>query len=198
MLITSSTQYIKKLCHLLRKSFYNHELFGRCFECNFTQTNLTLFSFYSDIALIKLRVPVKFSEYIQPILMSDSIDPTLIGKDVISMGYGIKNLLVDGIPENLQYTTFKITNFLKCVPESMKSISKFGLVCAQKFHGRLCHGDIGGPFVSPDTGKLLGVAISAPGRECEVGRWQSFADIAAYNKWIEGIIYLESGLRLHY
>lgn len=154
--------------------------------------------FSSDIALIKLRVPVKFSEYIQPIQLSDSIIPTLIGKDVTSMGYGIKNLIVDGIPESLQYTTFKITDFQKCVPESMKSISKFGLVCAQVVQGRLCYGDIGGPFVSPDTGKLVGVAISSAGGECEVGRWQSFADIAAYNKWIEGVIYLESRVRLHY
>lgn len=154
--------------------------------------------FSSDIALIKLRVPVKFSNFIQPILLTDSIIPTVIGKDVISMGYGLKNLIVDGIPENLQYTTFRITNFQKCVPESMKSISKIGLVCAQVVQGRLCYGDIGGPFVSPDTGKLLGIAISSAGGDCVVGRWQSFSDIATYSKWIEGMIYVESQTRLHY
>lgn len=159
---------------------------------------LTFLIYCSDIALIKLRVPVKFSEYIQPIQLTDSILPTFIGNDVISMGLGVKHLVIDGMPEVLQYTTFNVTNLEKCVPALMRSISKLGLVCAQVVQGRLCYGDIGGPVVSPDTGKLLGIAISATDNECEVSQWQSFADIASYDQWIEGTIYVESRMRLNY
>lgn len=152
---------------------------------------------YSDIALIQLPFPLKYTQYIKPIQLSDSIIPTVIGKNVITMGFGLKHLLVDGIPEILQYTTFGITNYQKCAPDAFKN----GVVCAmadQVKPGRLCYGDLGAPFVSPDTGKLVGIAISAMHHDCEVGRWQSFTDIVTYNKWIEGTLYVVAQERLEY
>lgn len=123
--------------------------------------------------------------------------PTLIGKRVTAMGYGLKNLIFEGLPDNLQYTEFAITNFEKCVANAT-SINKSGVVCAMVQQGRLCYGDIGSPLVSPESGKLVGIAVTSSWHDCEVGRWQSFTDINSYNKWIEGKIYVVSRMRLDY
>lgn len=130
--------------------------------------------------------------------MSDTNAPTAISKDVITMGYGLKNLIFEGIPDNLQYTKFKVAELNGCVrsPNAVKSIRRDSVVCGIVVQGRLCHGDIGSPLVSPETGKLVGIAISAGENDCEVSRWQSFSGISVYKNWIEGTIYVDSRTRL--
>lgn len=108
------------------------------------------------------------------------------------MGYGLTNLIFDGVPENLQYTKFKVTELHMCAPKAVKSIRNYGLVCGINVQGRLCHGDIGGPLVSPDTGTLVGIAISSTWNDCEVNRFQSFTGIVAYSKWIQGTLLIET------
>lgn len=150
------------------------------------------FHFSSDIALIKLPTPVEFSEFIQPIELS--VAPINLGKDVISMGYGLVNLIVDGIPENMQYTNFKMTELRKCAPNAEKPFGRVGVICANVIQGRLCHGDMGAPLVSPDTGKLVGIAISSTSNNCEVSLVQSFIDISAHRIWIESTIFWQPRL----
>lgn len=128
--------------------------------------------------------------------MSDSLAPVNFGKDVITMGYGLKNLIFEGVPENLQYTHFKIFDLRNCAPNALKSIRKNGVLCAIIIQGRLCYGDMGGPLVSPDTGKLIGLAISSTWHDCEISRPQSFIGISNYYKWIASIIFVFSQTRL--
>lgn len=145
---------------------------------------------FSDIATIKLPKPVQFSKYIQPIELSDSTAPSAISKDLVTLGYGLKNLIFEGIPDNLQYATFRAAELSECVqsPSAVKSIRKNGVVCGFVVQGRLCFGDIGAPLQSLETGKLVGIAISSGGHDCEVSRFQSFSGIAVHKKWIEGEI----------
>lgn len=112
------------------------------------------------------------------------------------MGYGLTNLIFDGVPSHLQYTTFKVTELHMCAPNAVKSIRKHGVVCTVKVEGRLCHGDMGAPLVSPDFGTLIGIAISSTWHDCEVSRYQSFIGIVAYNKWIQGILLVETQTHL--
>lgn len=139
--------------------------------------------FYSDIALVKLPSPVKFSDYVQTIALSNV--PTTISKDVITMGYGLVKTNV--LPQNLQYTKLKTIDMLLCTESTHNLISKYSVVCANGTQASLCAGDKGGPLVSATTGKLVGTAIFTS-RDCKEGLPQGFAGIFAYTEWIDGVI----------
>lgn len=126
--------------------------------------------------------------------------PIATGIDAITMGYGLKNLIIDGIPKNLQHTKFRLTDLRKCAPNVLTKIRKNGVVCGNVLQGRLCYGDVGSPLISMDTGRLIGIAISSNWQDCEVNRPQSFIGVSAYFKWIETIIFVfsQSQTRLDY
>lgn len=142
------------------------------------------FYFYSDIAIIKLPSPVKPSDYVQPIQLAPV--PITPGSNVITTGYGLVKTKV--LPHNLQYTKFNVIDTKNCVKEieTHKLISKYSIACAKGISSSLCIGDVGGPLVSVDTGKLVGVAIFTY-RDCEVGP-QGFTGIYAYREWIDGVV----------
>ena len=140
-------------------------------------------SFFSNIGLIKLPSAVVLSDYVQPIPLSCA--PTPIGADAIAMGFGfLKN---DQMPQNLQFTKLKTVGLQECKQDTQKLISKNGIVCASETNTVLCHGDLGDPLVSSDTGKLIGVTIYALG-DCQVGDPQGFIGISAYIEWIGDVI----------
>lgn len=127
---------------------------------------------------------MKISDYVQPIQLSSV--PIAPGANVITTGYGFVKTKV--LPHNLQHTKFNIIDMHKCVKDidMNKLISKHSVVCAKGIQSSLCIGDVGGPLVSADTGKLVGLAIFTY-RDCEVGP-QGFTGIYAYLEWIEGVI----------
>lgn len=140
---------------------------------------------------------MEFSKFVQPIKLSDSVAPINLGKGAITAGYGLVNLILNGIPENLQYAKFKITETRKCGPIAEKA-RRFGVICGNVIQGRLCHGDRGNPLVSPETGRLVGIAIPSTWHDCEINRPQNFIGISAYYKWIEATIFVHSQTRLDY
>lgn len=143
---------------------------------------VSLFNFYSDIGLIKLRSPVQFSDYVQPIRLSTK--PTTANTNAIVLGYG--RVSPNIYPENLQFTNFKTLDLQECLKKTYNLTSKNSLVCAKGVQSSLCTGDIGDPLVSADTGKLIGVAIYI-GKDCELNRPQGFTGITSYINWIEGV-----------
>lgn len=143
---------------------------------------ISLFS--SDIALLKLPSPVRFSEYIKPIVL-----PTLSiasGMEVIAMGYGMANLASKVFPKNLQYTTLRTVGLQECAPVKPNLVPKDTLICAKDAKATICLGDGGGPLVSPKTNKLVGIAVSS-WDNCEFGP-QGFTSTTAYLGWINGIM----------
>lgn len=112
--------------------------------------------------------------------------PITTGANVVTTGYGLVKTKV--LPHNLQYTKFNTIDMQNCVKEIdlHKLISKYSLVCAKGVQSSLCIGDVGGPLVSADTGKLVGIGIFTY-RDCEVGP-QGFTGIYPYIEWIEGVI----------
>lgn len=136
----------------------------------------------SDIALIKLPLPVQFSKYIRPIQLSPVLPK--IGMDAITAGYGLVDVKL--FPHNLQYTKFKIIDLNECIPNAQNFTPKHSRICAKDTRSRLCFGDVGGPLVF--DGKLIGFAIYTHG-DCEVGT-QGYTGIFAYIKWIENVMKL--------
>lgn len=47
-------------------------------------------------------------------------------------------------------------------------------------------GDVGGPLVLADSGKLIGIASYA-NRNCKLGHLHGFIDVSAYIEWIEEV-----------
>lgn len=141
------------------------------------------FDFYSDIALIKLPSTVQFSDYIKPVSLSAL--PTIPGSDVTVTGYGLVKPKL--FPQNLQYASLKTVDLQECELNEHNSLAKDSIICTKGGRSRLCLGDGGGPLISDENGKLIGVAIFTWG-ECEQGGPQGFTGVLPYLDWINGLI----------
>lgn len=139
-------------------------------------------NFYSDIALIKLPSPVQFSDYIKPIALSSV--PTATDTDVTITGYGLVKPKI--FPQNLQYANLKTVDVQECELNAHNSVAKDSIVCTRGTQSRLCWGDGGGPLVSTDSNKVVGVAIFTWG-DCEDGP-QGFTSVVPYLEWINGLM----------
>lgn len=138
--------------------------------------------FDSDIALVRLPSPVKFTDYVQPITLST--EPITADANVIALGYGLVSFNV--YPQNLQFSNMKTIGLQECIKNTYNVTLKNGFVCAKGAETSLCVGDVGAPLVSADTGNLVGVAIYIGG-DCELNRPEGFTGIIPYIKWIEGV-----------
>lgn len=86
----------------------------------------------------------------------------------------------------LQYSQMQTIEMQKCIADTQYLISKNSVVCAVGTQSSICKGDLGGPLVSANTGKLIGIATFVDA-DCEVGRRQGFTGVSAYIQWIEGV-----------
>lgn len=88
--------------------------------------------------------------------------------------------------KTLQHTKMQTLELQQCIANTQYLISKNSVVCALSEQSGICHGDLGGPLVSANTGKLVGIATYVD-KDCEVGHRQGFTGVSAYMQWIDGV-----------
>lgn len=146
-------------------------------------------SLSSDVALIKLPLSEKHSEYIHTARLS--CVPTPIGSDAITMGFGRVSATDNIFATTLQYTELKTIDLEECVPNALDfhtlTDATNSFICANGSTTSLCTGDKGAPLVSIKTGKLIGMANYADAN-CTLGSPHGFTGIRSYIQWIEGVI----------
>lgn len=162
--------------------------FKKCLSF-FTNINSNNLSFFvnSDIALIKLPEPVKFSDVIKPIPLACSSTKNM---DVIAIGNG-KTGDNRGIASILQYTELKTISTLSCLKTFPFLIFRRSVVCAKGVEKKsTCQGDSGGPLVTPNN-SLIGLTSLGSPRGCEYGAPQVYTRISQYLKWIKEVAGVE-------
>lgn len=125
---------------------------------------------------------MQFSDYVQPIHLS--FEPTTAEMNALTMGYGLVSF--NEFAQNLQYTNMETVDLKECLSKKYNLTSKNSLVCAKGTQSSLCIGDVGGPLVSIDTGKLIGISIYIGG-DCELNRPEGFTGIIPYIEWIKEV-----------
>ncbi|NP_001086517.1 coagulation factor II, thrombin S homeolog precursor [Xenopus laevis] len=151
-----------------------------------------------DIALIQLKRPVAFSNYIHPVCL-----PT---KDIVvkllSAGYkgrvtGWGNLQetwsagAQNLPQTLQQINLPIVDQETCKSSTKIKITD-NMFCAgyspeDSKRGDACEGDSGGPFVmkDPDTGRWVQLGIVSWGEGCDRdGKYGFYVHLHRLRKWL--------------
>lgn len=117
-------------------------------------------TFMNDIAVLRLKRPVKFDEYIRPVCLPERDDESYFGKNAVATGWGTQTF---GGPysEVLREVKLVVWNNTECDNRFAQPITEVFL-CAgpKKRQGDACQGDSGGPLMVQSTSKqwiLVGV-----------------------------------------
>ena len=139
-----------------------------------------------DIALIRLKQPLQFSETVQPIcLPNDSLPDAdnLVGQDVYVVGWGKTE---HGKRSSIkQQASMPVVNQSKCGSDWKRKIPSM-VFCVGNVNGTdSCEGDSGGPIVRIDNNNeyLLGIIIAGP-LQCGHHAPGLYLKISKYMNWM--------------
>ncbi|KAK6640424.1 hypothetical protein RUM44_012118 [Polyplax serrata] len=165
-----------------------HEL-----EEAFIYPSYTPLTTIDDIALLKLKKPVTFSDSVQPILFpfpnrTDNLP-------VIAMGWG--RTAADGpASEILLELKRNVLSNDECSNRLAVGGSKIksNHICLGTNEGDgVCFGDSGGPMVHEKDGKFYILGVVAWGIPCALGFPDVFVRVAIYSHWINTTMKFNSG-----
>lgn len=142
---------------------------------------MILFSFASDVGLIRLPQPVQCSEYIHTILLATA---TTVpdGTDALTIGYGRLGESDNEDPKIVQYAKLKTVPLLFCVVDNRLSLFEHRAICAENEAIGLNKEDAGNPLVLDNI--LIGIASTTT--NFVKGATHGYASVNAYGQWIEG------------
>lgn len=136
-------------------------------------------NFLNDIALVRLKKPLIYSENIQAIPLATS-EPK-VDTPIIISGWG---LLYNGgllAPQKLQWNTLSRISQKECKDQIL--FDSNSLIClAHKVDNGACNGDSGGP--AQYKGELVGVANFVYGG-CGTTNPDGYASVVYHTKWIK-------------
>ncbi|GIY77986.1 prothrombin [Caerostris darwini] len=156
-------------------------------------------TFDNDLALVRLRDHVHFTDYILPVCLGDrNLGETLLtsvsANEPIQMGTvtGWGKLKEFGAsPRYLQEIRLPIVDQRICLTSTNYSVSR-NMFCAgyaQEILGDACHGDSGGPFLMSHSNRWYLIGIVSWGEGCgKANKFGFYTRIPNYLPWIKGIM----------
>ncbi|XP_043106069.1 coagulation factor IXb [Puntigrus tetrazona] len=150
-----------------------------------------------DIALLKLKVPVKFSDYALPICLgSKDFTEDLLRNAENSLVSGWGRLRYGGIEsKTLQKVELPYVDRTECKGSSTDTISRF-MFCAGYSTVRKdsCQGDSGGPHATHYHNTWFLTGIVSWGEECaKEGKYGIYTRISRYMYWISNVTAIKTG-----
>lgn len=146
----------------------------------------------NDIALIRLKKPVRITDFVKPVNLSITLAETTTFSKCLIAGWGATENYV--YPDILQFTEVEIHNLTAChslmqlesvYEDTLKNEDL--LLCAGSNTADACDGDSGGPLYCVDylsqSQVLVGV-ISSGQDNCTTGFNGVYTRISAYAHWI--------------
>ncbi|GFS82775.1 prothrombin [Nephila pilipes] len=156
-------------------------------------------TFDNDLALVRLREHVRFTDYILPVCLGDrNLGETLLspgpGGNPIQMGTvtGWGKLKENGpSPRFLQEIRLPIVDQKTCLATSDYPVTR-NMFCAgypQEILGDACQGDSGGPFLMSSRNRWYLIGIVSWGEGCgKANKYGFYTRIPNYLSWIKGIM----------
>jgi len=145
----------------------------------------------SDIAVMKLSRPVKFSPWIQPACLPASGEAVVDGTTAVLSGWGRSSENVSG-PDLLHSVTLPILNPEKCVAEYKSKDYPLAIqpqihLCAGGQGGKdTCQGDSGGPLVIKGPNGYVLQGVVSFGKGCARAGWPGvYTRVSFFVDWIQ-------------
>ncbi|EDW72950.1 uncharacterized protein Dwil_GK17276 [Drosophila willistoni] len=140
----------------------------------------------NDISLIKLPVPIKLNEHIQPakLPVKSNTYNTYSGENGIASGWGLISDQATAVTDKLRYIDVPIMANSGCSPWYLGLVGSTNICIKTTGGTSICSGDSGGPLVTKD-GYLIGATSFGIAFGCEVGWPGVFTRVTSYLDWIE-------------
>jgi secreted trypsin-like serine protease len=142
----------------------------------------------NDIGLIKLRMSITFTQYIQPIYFptNDLQD----GQSVTSVGWGQTSDYDSELSNYLSYVSTSVLSNAECRIFYGNQITD-NMVCVEgNYNEGICNGDNGSPLIEPYMNRyhmLGGIASFISGNGCESTDPSGYTRTFPYNEWIRNV-----------
>ncbi|XP_073829469.1 serine protease SP24D [Musca autumnalis] len=146
--------------------------------------NPNYYDLSTGLALLKLTQPLKFSEYIQPISLSQSNPP--LNVEVEISGWGRTKEGEADMYRYLQLNEATVIDPADCARDLGRSVPDMLCMSHPRKNG-VCLGDFGGPAVY--NGKVVGIASAVIG-ECGSYLPDVFTSVADHLEWIQNTMEL--------
>ena len=148
----------------------------------------------NDIALIKLKKKVRFTNYIRPVCLPNKEyrkQGALLAKRGYAVGWG---LTLKGEADIIQELTLPVVSKTECKKAHFEYNVTESMFCAgrKRSYFDTCKGDSGGGFLFWDQKRkkwMLQGVISWGGRSCgEAGKFSVYAKVARFTRWVKRMI----------
>lgn len=164
-----------------------------------THTNYVPQTFHNDIALIKLKTPIKFTKFIIPACLPDQAfaeDVLMKQPDAMISGFGRVH---ERGPQStlLQKLNVPYVDRAHCIESSTFKISKH-MFCAgyDTVDKDACQGDSGGPHVTNYKGTWFVTGVVSWGEGCaRAGKYGVYTQVSKYIRWLKFAMYRTSKVR---
>jgi secreted trypsin-like serine protease len=143
----------------------------------------------NDIALIKLRMAISYSEYIQRVFMAygNLSDYT----NLVAIGWGQTSDSEPALSNVLNYVDVVAVSNAECKAVYGNQIGDNMVCVAGEYNEGTCAGDSGGPLLHHDTGsgimRHVGIASFISGNGCESLDPSGFTRTYSYKPWITNV-----------
>ncbi|KAJ3656394.1 hypothetical protein Zmor_015476 [Zophobas morio] len=143
----------------------------------------------NDVGLIKLRMPITYSDYVKPVDYLPVVD-LQAQSGAVALGWGQNNDETAGLVDDLHWVALVVLSNAECKLVYGNQITD-NMACGEgNYNQGTCQGDSGGPLVQ-DSGRgirtQVGIASFISGNGCESTDPSGFTKIYPYTSWIYNI-----------
>ncbi|XP_037317448.2 ovochymase-1 isoform X1 [Pungitius pungitius] len=140
----------------------------------------------SDLSLLRLAVPARFSSNVSPICVPDEEDneDLDVSWSCVTAGWGVSKAAEPVEPERLHHVGLTLVNQTSC-REQWGGLVTGAHICSHPAGSISCMGDSGAPLVCHRRGAyfLFGV-VTWGSRRCQADKPAVFSRVSAYCSWI--------------
>ncbi|KAJ3656405.1 hypothetical protein Zmor_015485 [Zophobas morio] len=143
---------------------------------------------HNDVALVKLRLPIAFNQYVGAASLPTSFIPDYTS--VTAVGWGQIDDFNTGLSNDLTWVTLITISHDECQLTYGPQITHDMLCVAGNFNEGICNGDMGGPLVQTVSGSavLVGIASFRSQSGCETTDPSGYTRIIPYVEWINSVV----------
>ncbi|XP_036977682.1 ovochymase-1 [Acanthopagrus latus] len=139
----------------------------------------------SDVSLLRLSVPARFSSSVSPVCVPDEDEDLDNSWSCITTGWGATKATGDTDPDRLHHLGLTLVNQTTCRERWGEGLLGDSHICSHPAGSTSCMGDFGAPLLCRKSGAyfLFGV-VTWGSRRCDPDKPAIFSRISDYHSWI--------------